>query len=183
MPSTDRPTRDELLLYMRVPVWYRRKCLLLIDAFTRDELGFTLHESGFDHMPQLGRLAFCFDGHNNNVPTPPPDGQAANGEWIWRLAASSRAPLITCETRFLKVMPEMNTTRPGGVYALTETPPRAQAVEWTLRIAREFDLRYVDAKTLRDWQVSYDDVDPAFADALEHQPDDPNAFQVLFLEN
>jgi hypothetical protein len=62
-----------------------------------------------------------------------------------------------------------------------DQPPRRKALEWTQQIARELGLHYVDAKMLRDWQVSYEEVDPEFD--LEHDVlAVPNAFQVLFYE-
>jgi hypothetical protein len=177
------PSKDELCLYMRVPVWYQRRWLLQISDYVRDVLGLRNGVPGSDHMPERGRFAYCFDNRSNNVPMPPSRGQPAAGEWVWRLVASCRAPLITCETRLLKLLPDQNTDSPDLVFQVTEDPPRAQAVDWTLLVAREFDLRYVEAKALREWPISYDEVDPAFEDALEYIPnDEPNAFQVLFLE-
>jgi hypothetical protein len=179
------PTQDELRLYMRSPVWYQRKWLLQIETFIGEVLAFKFPYAawGDGSPPVRDRFAFCVDRQNTNVPEPPHCGQPTAGEWIWRVMLSSRGPLITCQSYELRIAPEMNMDLPDKVYAFIETPPRAQAVEWTLRIAREFDLRYVDAKMLREWEISYDEVDPAFEDALEYIPnDEPNAFQVLFLE-
>jgi hypothetical protein len=184
MTTIISPSKDELRLYMRVPVWYQRKCLRQVETFLGDVLGFKYPDTDWARGSSVrDRFAFCIDGQNNNVPTPPNRGQPSAGEWKWRVRLCSRGPLITCETYMLRIAPEMNINHPDMVYAFPETPPRSQAVEWTLRIAREFDLRYVDAKMLREWQISYDEVDPAFEDALEYIPnDEPNAFQVLFLD-
>jgi len=93
-------------------------------------------------------------------------------------AISERGPLITSETFSLM------TEERGGVehqFYGADQPPRPKALDWTQQIAREFGLHYVDAKMLRDWQVSYDEVDPEFD--LEHDVlAVPNAFQVLFYE-
>ena len=185
MTAISDPSQDELRLYMRVPVWYQRKWLLQIETFLGDALGFRCPAIDWSHgSPVRDRFAFCFDDQNNNVPTPPNRGQPKAGEWIWRVVLSSRGPLITCETYALRIAPEKNADLPDAVHAFPETPPRAQAVEWTLRIAREFDLRYVEAKMLREWAIDYENVDPEFEYALQYIPnDEPNAFQVLFLES
>lgn len=185
MTTINGPSQDELRLYMRVPVWYQRKWLLQIERFFGDVLGFKFACTAWGNgTPVCDKFAFCVDGHNDNVPEPPNYGQPTADEWIWRVMLSSRGPLITCESYVLRIAPEKNTDLPDKVYAFVETPPRAQALEWTHRIAREFDLRYVEAEMLREWQIDYEDVDPEFEDALQYIPnDEPNAFQVLFLES
>ena len=121
-----------------------------------------------------------FDEHDHNVPEDRDHKQSAatNSNWIWMFAISERGPLITTETFSLM------TEEPGGVehqFYGPDQPPRPKAVDWAQQIAREFGLHYVDAKALRDWEVSYDEIHPEFD--LEHDVlAVPKAFQVLFYE-
>jgi hypothetical protein len=151
-----------------------------VQAFVVDRLRFVHQEAGWSNWRESGRWSFTFDEHGRNVPEALGDEQSAatSARWIWTFAVSERGPLITSNTFSL-----MTEERDGVKHKFygPDQPSRANALEWTQQIAREFGLHYVDAKMLRDWEVSYDEVDPEFD--LEHDVlAVPNAFQVLFYE-
>lgn len=181
MTNIEHPKREKLAGYMRSPENNQPLLWRRIGEFAHEAFALRHGAPEHDHRPDWGKFAYRLDEHNKNVPSPAI--QRETNEWIWRFAVSSRAPIITCMTYSLSKLPELDAYRPDMVYVVLDQNARSQAVNWTRRIASEFDLRYVDAKMLRDWAVSYDDIDPEFQYALQHQPDDPNAFQVLFLEN
>jgi hypothetical protein len=176
MIAVGSPSKDDLRRYMQVPVWRQRRCLELISHFMRDTLGFrhaATHYADF---------AFCFDENNTNVAVPKSQGPVLAGEWLLRIWVSGRGPLITYDTLKFQVDPRRNVEMPNAVYAEFDSKGRPQATDWVTQIAQEFDLRYVEAQSLRDWPIAFDEVDPAFEDELQYIPkDEPNAFQVLFL--
>jgi len=129
-----------------------------------------------------GRLDFVFDDSNHSVPL---DSKATHfdrckARWWWSVSLSQRGALISCETSSLARRHDPNEPE-GDHYFEIDKPPRPIAVQWTLDLAATFSLKYVPALALREWSVSYDDVDPEFN--LEHEVlAAPNAFQVLFYE-
>jgi hypothetical protein len=129
---------------------------------------------------ESGVWQFLFDTSNNNLSDDPKGTPfaARRVSWQWRFSLSDRGPLVTCQSYSL-VFQAINTNL-DCAYRL-DVSARAMAVEWSRRIAGELELHYVDAKMLRDWPVSYEDIDPDFD--LEHDVHTvPNAFQVLFYE-
>jgi hypothetical protein len=172
-------TANDLKIFLRLPEVDRSELGRQIDQFVRDELGMTIADAMAYSSLLRARFAFRIDDNGANVKAKP----FAEGmrQWEWNFAVSCRAPLITCRTYSVKPAMDQDGRHPGTFYDL-DKPPRAEAVDWTQRIARQFKLTYVEATALRKVSVSYDDVDPAFDGALEHDPDEPDAFQVLFLE-
>jgi hypothetical protein len=146
-----------------------------VGDFLRQEFGLTKP----DRLGWGAKFAFRLDETNMNVEAAPyVDGMR---QWVYYLIISCRAPLVTCLAYTVHPIVEQGERRPGTHYE-AETPPRAQAVEWTDRVAQRFALQYVDAATLRGMRVEYGDVAPDFSEAMEHDPDFPSAFNVLFLE-
>lgn len=151
-----------------------------VQAFVVDRLRFSYQRAGWSNWRESGRWSLMFNEHDQNVPEDlsPAESSTANFGWIWMFAISERGPLITSES-----FSPMTEERGGVAHQFygSDQPPRPKALEWTQQIARELGLQYVDAKMLRDWKVSYDEVDPQFD--LEHDVlAVPNAFQVLFYE-
>jgi hypothetical protein len=174
------PAVEELRDYMRSPITDRRELWRSIDRFVTGELLVQHRDPIAPDGSETGKFAARFDAHDMNIASQPiGDGV---WPWVWWFAVSARAPLITCRTFSLKPIFRANLPAAGTDY-LPEEPPRAQAVEWTTRVAGAFGLQLVDAEQMRKCVVSYDEVDRDFEFALQHQPDEPNAFQVLFLEN
>ena len=172
-------SKEELRGYMHLPESDRRELWSSVDEFASHALALKHRDPVCPSSRETGKFAFRFDASDRNVPAEPYRDRDA--PWVWWFAVSSRAPLVTCQTFVVGAIVDAGEMRPGTHYS-PEEPPRAQAVEWTRRIASAFDLRYVEAKKLREWAINYDEVDPEFEFALQHQPYDPNAFQVLFLE-
>lgn len=170
----------DLKTYLRSPVVDRSELGPQIAQFVRDEFGMVTADSMVPYASAAhASFAFRIDQSGKNVEAKPfADGMS---QWEWKFAVSCRAPLITCRTFSIKPMLDQGERRPGTFYDLDERP-RTEAVEWTLRVARQFKLTYVEASDLRKVIVTYDEVDPEFNGALQHEPDEPDAFQVLFLE-
>ena len=179
MTSSVPPSTEQLRGFLHLPEVDRRDLWCSVDEFLLSEFSLKHHDPICPSSRHTGKFAFRFDAADSNVASEP-CGES-HLHWVWWFAVSSRAPLMTCRTFAVSAVVDEGVTRPGTQYS-PEEPPRAQAVEWTRRIACTFDLRYVDAKKLQEWKVGYDQVDPEFEFALQHQPDDPSAFQVLFLE-
>ena len=177
MNLLDEKCINELRAYMRCPTQNCTELWQKIDAFARS--AFALKHCDVTADLANGKLAFRFDEHDQSALSVP--GQAGMNYWVWHAFISSRGPLISCRT-FKVDRVVLGEEVLGGTHYSPELPPRPPAVEWTRQLAAEFDLCYVDASALRDWEVSYDDVDPQFQYALQHDSDSPSAFQVLFLE-
>jgi hypothetical protein len=173
-------TSHELHAYLRLPEVDRAELGGQIATFVRNEFGMVMIEAGTRSSLWRAHFSYRIDESGQNVEDKPfVDGMR---QWTWTFAVSCRAPLITCRTYTLGPTPD-RAKRPGGTYYQKDAPPRAAAVEWTERIARQFELTYVEARALEDLNVDYDEVAPDFGDALDHDPDFPNAFQVLFLQH
>jgi hypothetical protein len=171
--------KQDLQRYLSAPEISRSELGSQIATFVRDEFGMTMPGAAMFTVPWRAKFGFRLEANGKNVEDKPfVEGMH---QWVWRFVVSCRAPLITCLTYTVKPAMDQDGRHPGTFYDLDE-PPRAEAVDWTQRIARQFELTYVEATALRKLSVSYDDVDPAFDGALEHDPDEPDAFQVLFLE-
>lgn len=98
-----------------------------------------------------------------------------SARWDWSLFVARRGPFLTCETATLFVENGKHAPR-------IDEEPRQNVVEWTKQIASAIGSTYVEAKALREWEVSYDEIDPGFY--LDHGETGrlPTAFQVLFYE-
>lgn len=151
-----------------------------IDELLRESIGLRIRCNEWFAPEACDQWEFAFNDENDNVPQDSGNlaFEARRVRWTYRIMVSHRGPLVTCET--LSLEPKRSDLWHDTQWRYDQ-PSRVMAIEWTQRIARALDLHYVDATMLRDWQVSYDGVDPAFD--LEHVVlAVPNAFQVLFYE-
>ena len=151
-----------------------------IDKWIRNDLGLHIRCNEWFAPEACDVWQFAFNDRDENVPADPPPTpfDLCIARWTYRIAISHRGPLVTCETYSLIA------ERPDRWHDSRwryDRPVRAKAVTLTQRIAAEFDLQYVDTNVLRDWKVSYDEVDPEF-DLENDVLAVPTAFQVLFFE-
>ncbi len=176
MQTQSQPTLEELRECMRQPQEDKALHWRDVDTFMREQL--VLRFSDSTESRWRGKWGFVFNEKGENIP--PHDGRYEPGDWIWYVAVSGRAALVTCDTCFLGPHVRDGVEDPLGAFHF-DSSPRPLALEWTRRIAREFDLRYVEAQMLRDWNVSYEEVDPGF-DLEVNTHREPTAFEVLFYE-
>lgn len=172
-------SREEISRCFRTPLVLNADRTNAIRQFMREALGLTIPMLDWSGDLPCDRWEFCFDSENRNIESDPPNAPYIERKATWRcvFAVSLRGPFITCWTSSVVA----GNSGPTKDYTLrSDAPPRTLALEWTMKIANQFGLAYLDALELIEWPVENSEAPDDLWSYINY--DDPNAFNILFCE-
>lgn len=179
MPKIDPRDRAKVECWMRRPEDSTQQAHIQarVLQYVKEQLGFANVNDG--SAPSAATIWIAFDQDDQHVALDPPFTRHKDwkARWAWEVSVSKRGSFLTCDSV---------TFSPGDSNDYCrdvehDDPIRHRAVEWAREMASALDLKYLDAKTLKAWEVRYEDIDPNFN--LDREGGQlPTAFQVLFYE-